>query len=435
MFTILKPVTNRLRSSILFRNTLWFLSGNGVRLVLQAVYFVVIARALGVAQYGAFIGAVALMALITPFSSWGTGFILIKNVVRDRTKFARYWGAAFSLTIIAGALLVVLVVVLSHLIWVKSLPVEVLALVGVSDVICVRVLELCAQAFTAIELLRRNAELYIVLSVARTFAALTFVAIVNRPTATSWAVLYLLSSVVATLYGVIAVVRAFGLPSLRIRLSYAEIKEGFYFAVAQVSQTIYNDIDKTMLVRFSGLDATGVYGAAYRIVDVSFAPVGALVYSAFPRFFKHGEQGLSESVRLAKRLIPYSAIYGLIAWACLYFAAPLLPSLLGKGFASATLALRWLSPLVFIKSIHYFLADSLTGAGFQALRTVVQFLVVIVNILFNLWLIPGHSWVGAAWASLISDASLALGLLVVIGLVLRHARLRGTEVFQSTTAV
>jgi O-antigen/teichoic acid export membrane protein len=417
----------RMSESVLFRNSLWFLGGSGVRLVLQAVYFLLIARALGVEQYGAFVGAVSLAALVAPFSSLGTGFILIKNVARDRANFAHYWGAAMILTVFSGAILVCLVLLASLGIWSNSLPLRVLLLIGVSDIIFVRVLELSAQAFTAIEVLRKNSELYVVLSVARTFAAVVAIAAMHSPTAVSWAVLYALSAFVAMIYSIFTVVRTFGMPDLQLRLSLSEFKEGVYFAVSQASQTIYNDIDKTMLVRFSGLGATGIYGAAYRIVDVSFAPVGALVYAAFPRFFRHGEDGISGSARFARRLIPYAAGYGTLAASFLYLTSPLLPMFLGKGFAPAALALKWLSPLVLIKSIHYFLADSLTGAGFQGTRTCVQLGVVVINVLLNLWLIPAYSWRGAAWASIASDGALLLGLTAAITLLRRKPVLRCAE--------
>jgi len=178
MLVSFEALTSRISQSRLVRNALWFLGGNGVRLLLQAVYFVVIARALGVAQYGAFIGAVALMSLVAPFSSWGTGFILIKNVVRDRGKFAHYWGAAFCITIAAGITLVLLVTAVAHVVWGKSLPITVLVFVGISDIILVRIIELSAQTFTAIELLRRYSELYIVLSISRTLAAVAFIVLV-----------------------------------------------------------------------------------------------------------------------------------------------------------------------------------------------------------------------------------------------------------------
>ena len=54
-----------------------------------------------------------------------------------------------------------------------------------------------------------------------------------------------------------------------------------------------------------------------------------------------------------------------------------------------TEALRWLSLLPLLKTLHYFAADSLTGAGFQGIRTTVQVGIAIFNVLFNLWIIPG----------------------------------------------
>jgi O-antigen/teichoic acid export membrane protein len=431
MLVSFEALTSRISQSRLARNALWFLGGNGVRLLLQALYFVVIARALGVAQYGAFVSAVALMALVAPFSSWGTAFILIKNVARDRGKFAHYWGAAFCLTIAAGISLVVVVTAVAHVIWGKSLPITVLVLVGISDIILVRIIELSAQTFTAIELLRRYSELYIVLSVSRTLAAIELLVLVPARAATSWAFLYMLSALAASGYSVVVTLRAFGLPKWGFRLSYSEYKEGFYFAVAQVSQTIYNDIDKAMLARVSGLEATGIYGAAYRIVDVSFAPVSALVYAAFPRFVKEGKRGICESLPLARRLIGCSAIYGVTAGALLYMVAPILPVVLGKDFASAVPALRWLSPLVLIRSIHYFLADALTGAGLQGVRTGVQLFVVAINILLNFWLIRAHSWLGAAWASIASDGLLAVALFGAIALIRRREFTSGLEMLKS----
>ena len=124
----------------------------------------------------------------------------------------------------------------------------------------------------------------------------------------------------------------------------------------------------------------------------------------------HGSTGLSGTMQFAKKLIFWSAVYGFVCAGILYACAPGLPTLLGKSFASTVLALRWLSPLVFIKSVHYFLADSLTGSGFQGVRTSIQLLVVVVNVLLNFWLISAYSWRGAAWASLASDGMLLLFL-------------------------
>ncbi len=411
--------------SALARNVFWMLSGDGVRLLLQAVYFVLIGRALGVREFGAFVGAVSLVALVAPFSTWGTGFILLKEVARDRTAFSRCWGTALSATAVFGTVLLCLVLLISHVAFGTSVPLGTLLLVAASDAIVVRLLDLATQAFMAVENLRKGAEIYVVLSAGRTLAAVYLSFAVHSPTAQSWALLYLLSAVAAAIYGIVAVSRSLGLPRMGLRLSRSEFEEGFYFAVSQSSQTIYNDLDKTMLVRLGGLEATGIYGAAYRIVDASFAPVGALTQATLARFFRHGEKGITGSTRLARMILPYAAGYGLVAAASLFLASPVLPLVLGKDFTAATWALRWLSPLVFLRSIHYFLANSLSGAGHQGRRALVQLGVVGINVLLNLWLIPAYSWRGAAWASLVSDGALVLGLFAAILSLQRRGMLPG----------
>jgi O-antigen/teichoic acid export membrane protein len=417
----MNPLKGFLAGSVLARNTLWMLGGQGVRLSLQAVYFILIARALGAQQYGAFVGAVSLVALIAPFCSWGTGFILIKEVARNRNTFRQYWGAALGVTVLGGCILLCLALTVSHAIWGNSVPLKALLLVGISDAIVIRILELAVQAFTAVEALRKCAEINIVLSVTRTLAAICLCFGVRSPSAVSWAFLYLVGAVAATAYAVAAVTLALGRPSLGLRLSRAELHEGFYFAVSQASATVYNDVDKTMLVRLGGLEVTGIYGAAYRIVDVSFAPLSALVSATAARFFRHGTTGIAGSTRFARKLLPYSAAYGLLATASLFLGSSVLPAILGKGFAATALALRWLSPLVFLRSVHYFLADSLSTAGHQRRRASVQLGIVGLNVLLNLWLIPIFSWRGAAWASLASDGALVLGLFVAIVSIRRDA--------------
>jgi O-antigen/teichoic acid export membrane protein len=336
-------------------------------------------------------------------------------------------------TATSGCVLVVVILLVSQAFWRGSVPVKVLLPVAIADAIMVRIIDVAAQAFLAVEVPRKSAEIYVVLSVVRTLAAVCLAFTVHIPTTIWWSVLYCVSTVAAAVYAIVAVSRFVGAARLGFHLSGPELKEGFYFAVTQSSQTTYNDIDKTMLVRFGGLEATGIYGAAYRIVDISFAPIGALVSAALARFFRHGESGITGSARFAKRLLPYAAGYGLFATVFLFAASPILPMLLGRGFERATVALQWLSPLVLLKSIHYFFANALSGAGFQGLRASIQLAIVALNVGLNLWLIPAYSWRGAAWASIASDGALAACLLLaVIARGRREAIAEGTRVVESS---
>jgi len=86
-----------------------------------------------------------------------------------------------------------------------------------------------------------------------------------------------------------------------------------------------------------------------------------------------------------------------------------------------------------LKSMHYFLADSLTGAGYQGVRTAGQIGVALFNIAINLWLIPAYSWRGAAWASLASDGALVLTMYVSV-LVILGRESRAKESARATEA-
>jgi O-antigen/teichoic acid export membrane protein len=69
------------------------------------------------------------------------------------------------------------------------------------------------------------------------------------------------------------------------------VAEGAYFAAGGSAATFYNDIDKTMLARMSDMRSTGIYGAAYRLIDVSMAPIKAMTSSAYAEFFRQGVKG------------------------------------------------------------------------------------------------------------------------------------------------
>jgi O-antigen/teichoic acid export membrane protein len=165
-----------------------------------------------------------------------------------------------------------------------------------------------------------------------------------------------------------------------------------------------------MLARLGSLDATGIYAAAYRLIDVAFIPIRSLLAAAYPGFFRSGNQGITSSLAYARRLLPRALAYSAAVAIGLLVAAPLVPRALGAEYARSTEALRWLALLPLLKTFHSFAADSLTGAGHQGLRTLVQVLVALFNVFVNLWIIPAYSWRGAAWSSLASDGLLAASL-------------------------
>ncbi|MBW4609710.1 MAG: flippase [Hassallia sp. WJT32-NPBG1] len=416
----LKLLIDRLGQNSLVRNTLWMLFAQGIRLVLQAAYFVIIARSLGVEEYGAFVGATALISILAPFATLGSGNLLIKNVSRNRALFREYWGNALFMIFASGLALIVFVLLIAPIILPKTIPLLLVFLVAITDLIFYRILDTAGQAFQAVLWLSKTAQLNILPNVTRLIAAFALASLFPNPNALEWTFLYLISTAASAILAVVLVHRNLGTPKLALSRIKPEIMEGFYFSVSLSAQTVYNDIDKTMLARLATLEATGIYAAAYRLIDVAFVPVRSILTAAYAKFFQHGASGISGSMGLVKRLVPIAGGYGLAAGIGLFLLAPIVPYVLGDEYAGIVEALRWLAPLPFLKAMHYFAADSLTGAGFQRGRSAVQVVIAVFNVLANLWLIPLYSWRGAAWSSLASDALLMLGLWIMVAFLYRQ---------------
>jgi O-antigen/teichoic acid export membrane protein len=395
--------------------------GQGLRLVIQALYFIEIARSLGVRNYGAFVGVVALVAIVYPFGALGSGNLLVKNVSRDKSLFPTYWGRALVTTAICGSILLLLVLAVSRFALPPQIPLLLIALVGASDLFALNIVTISGQAFQSFDRLNWTAILNVLMSASRLLGAILLIAVHPHPSPLQWGYIYFTCTASAALVGSILVSTALGRPIFRHSISHLEVREGLYFSVGQTAQTVYNDIDKTMLARLGTLEATGIYGAAYRLVDVSFVPISSLLSATYPNFFRAGSSGISAALKYAKPLLLRALAYAVAICAVLLISANLVPRILGPEYTPAAEALRWLALLPVFKSLHYFLSDTLTGSGYQAVRTSLQAGVAVFNVLINLWLIPSYSWRGAAWSSVASDGLLLCGVAVAVFILSRRS--------------
>jgi O-antigen/teichoic acid export membrane protein len=403
----------------LLRGTFWKLAASVSKLFIQSFYFLIIAKSLGTEQYGLFVGVMALVKLLVPFASWGTPHILMKHVSRDRTVFNVYWGNSLSITVLLGLFFLVSVLLFNHFFLDAQFAWALILSIGLAELVFARIHDAASKAFMATDNLKFDAQINVLLSVNGLIAALGLIALSQQASAITWGWLYLASRLITALISFFLISRIVGWPKLNLALFLPEVRQGFYFSVSLSSQAIYTDIDKTMLASMSTLAATGIYGAAYRILDVAMIPILAVVGASYAHFFRNGAIGIRGSLAFAKRIVPFAGVYGFLATAGVWLVAPLIPLFLGEEYGDAINALRWLSPIIFLKSLQFFAADTLTGAGLQGTRSALQIFAASANGILNFWLIPLYSWKGAAWSSLATDGALVFCLW---GLVWFYAR-------------
>lgn len=400
--------------SNLIKNSLWMLLGFVVRLGIQVIYFILVARSLGPEEYGSFASVLALVTVVAPFASWGSGNIMIKHVSRDSRQFPKYFGASVAITFISGALLTILVVIVvgGLFSWERALT---LALpIAVGDFFGTRLADVAGQAFQAHHKLSRTSSIWVLMSLYRLASAIGLFALPLSKTAILWADFYALSGLAAGISAVLWVRKTLGRGPLSLKPMRGEWREGFYFAVSLGSQGAYNDLDKTLVARFVGDAVAGTYAAAYRIFDAGFSPVRAILFASYPRFFQEGSKSLAHSRTFAFRLLPLSLGVGLVVLLTILVMGSYAPAVLGERYALVPHMLLLMSPILILRILHYFIADALTGAGYQGHRTGAQLIVAVLNLALNLWLTPRYGWQGAVYAGIVSNGLLILLLWVLV---------------------
>jgi O-antigen/teichoic acid export membrane protein len=416
------------RSKIV-QNAVWMFWGQGLQLVGRLAYFVIIARVLGPTGYGTFIACVALVATVSPFASCGTGNVMIKYAALNREALPAYFGNALVSTIFSGTVLTFAVWILRPYVLPASATSAMLIAVAIADLFGTELIGICLYAFLSLEQGRRYSHMAALSTGIRLVAALGL--LFSSHSALHWAYLYAASAILAAVTGVVGVSLLCARPRFDFGLFVPSMREGVHFATALASQSVYNDIDKTMLARLSSVESAAIYAVAYRLIEPAILPIRSMGTASFPEFFRTGTKGgVTSSYEFAKRILKRSMPYGVATAVGLFVVAGFIPYILGPAYKPSTEALRWLCVLPAFKCVHIFLSDTLTGANFQWQTSSAQIFVSIFNVLINLWIIRAFSWRGAAWSSLMTDGL----LMVLLYLIIRwHVRREKSEVALSAS--
>lgn len=397
----------RLYRSSLARDAGWVMMGRGLSMVCQALYFIFLGRLLGNVEYGTYVGAVAMVSILSQYSSLGSSAVFLRYVSPDHEKFSQYWGNILAATFTVGSLFVV-VLTLAGPRFATSYSWTMLLYVALGDCICAQLTNAAASVFQAFHKMRITAGLGLLVNLLRMLTAWLMLRGFHHGTAQEWSLAALAVSSIAACLAVVLVTWLFGKPQFSLALLWKRMSEGVVFALSYSTTNVYNDIDKAILGNYGMNAANGVYTMAYRVTDVCTAPISSIHAAAFPRFFRKGVEGVRSTAQYAAQILKRTAPLALLSAVAMLVAAPVIPRLLGKDFGESVLALRWLCLLPFFRSFQLSAGDALTAAGYQNLRFGSQATAAAFNFGVNLYLIPHYSWRGAAASSLATDGILAI---------------------------
>lgn len=304
--------------------------------VMQLVTMAILARTLGVAQFGHFLTMTALATIAIHFCGLGATEPLVRRVARDPSIYPRALG--HNLLLIAGSGVVISIILIAVLpFWVQVSDNATQNLLGiaifvVANVMVLRIVLLAEQAYIAHMQFTRANIINVALAVTRLGSALVACYVFHVTTLAGWiewqALGFVILAIAVTIFGL----RPLGRPEWR--LMREEIRQGLFFSTAWAVRTLKQSGDILVLGLVASPAVVGAFGLSRRIVETSGLTLDALFRIMYPRLSQAMEPGIGHGLWLARRILAAALGIAVLTSVALYIVAPLGPMLFGAQFES-----------------------------------------------------------------------------------------------------
>jgi O-antigen/teichoic acid export membrane protein len=409
------PGLLRLWDDQVARNSVYVLSSQASLMLLQAIQFLLLARALGSDEFGRFASVAAITSALAPFSSLGLGNVAILRISRGEGTPHTSFGNALMVTAIAGviclggALLIGPAALRQPGTWLLIL------LLGLSELLLAKCVDMTANVFFGLEKHGIAMLLYNLQMAGRTLSAAVLYWAWTHPTALDWAQLHVISGVLTATIALCVGVRLIGTPQLQLASALSGSKIGVFFSLMFSARSVQADADKAILARDAGTATAGAYTAAFRLAYLVCLPVMAVQTALQNRTFRAGHtDGLTGAMTVLRRLVVFGGLYCVVLGIAMYWSGPVVPWLLGESYRQSTEILHWLCLLPLLIVTQTLCSDALSSVNAQHRVAFWHSAAAAIVIALNLVLVPRFGWQGSVLATYATQCFLVVGLVAAM---------------------
>jgi O-antigen/teichoic acid export membrane protein len=390
-----------------FETSIYLLVGAG----LQVASFVLVARGLGVVQFGLLMIMSGVTQLGSEIVSLGAGEALIRRVARRRAEHGPAFGHALILTF-ATFVPVSLACLATAALLLPTVPMAVAAVFVVGELLGIRFAALSEHAFLSVERVAAANRVRIFQASWRLAAVVVAVYLLDVHALEIWMLVQGTITVAVGSTCLWVMSRTLGSPVARLHPS--DIRFGALVTVTQVGRVIQFSMDRIILGIVSPPAVVGIYSAAMRAVQFAMIPMQAVMRNLLARFFREGIDGISATRAFARRNVLAVLVAGLGAGVALLVAANFLEPLLGAEFRSADRIVQGLALVPLLQGLQYLLADALSAADCQGVRTTISGVGSVVFILALGGLAASYGVWGAVAATYLYQVAMIFSYVVSV---------------------
>lgn len=387
---------------MLFKNTLYSTINSVLRFLSTALLYIILARALGVEEFGRFTFALSFTGIFLTFIDYGFNLLVVKEISQKPESLIKWVKSIINAKIL---LTIIFTIILFIALKVLKYPDETIFIVFILWLSAIfysfgfffnNVFRGLNQfQYETYPTILLNAVQFIVVSL---FLILGFKTI-------SVAIAYLLARILYFVYSSFLLTSKVskipfvfnlneGLKSLKIALPYG---------IHAILATLYFQIDTVFLSYFKGNVEVGYYQAAMRILMATMIICEVIVSAYFPIIAEKIKTNNESFKRNGLAFNKYMILTGGIISAFLFlFSEQIIPLIYGKQYENTILIMQLLSIVVFLRFLGASYAVFITVTDNQMLRAIGVAASVVLNVGLNIILIPRYGAIGAAIVSIIT---------------------------------
>jgi O-antigen/teichoic acid export membrane protein len=390
------------------KNTGLLLVSQVISYLLGFVYIMYTARHLNKEGFGVLSFALAFTQIFGVLIDLGLGPLIVREVARDKSLASKYLANIGVMKLVLAVITFILAGLVINLLGYPIQTVRVVYLIVLS-VIFIAFTRLFYSIFQAFEKMVYQSLGQILNGVLMLIGIIY--AIRSDFSVIGFAFIYSAASFIVFGYSLVILMWKFAGLIFASESNLLEIDRSFWkqslieawpMAAAAVWLIMYFRIDTVMLSLMKGDAAVGLYGAAYRVSEVSTIVPAMFVASVFPvmsRYHKDSRDLFVNAYGKAVKFMLYIALP--MAMTVTLLAGPIVNLIFKEEFLASTIALQILIWSAAFSYMGIVLSTVLLTADKQMLRLKLLGIVLVLSVVLNLIMIPKYSYVGASIATVI----------------------------------
>jgi len=385
------------------KNSLFLLITQLTNSIIGIFLVIYIARHFGPDNFGNYSFIISLTGLYYILSDFGISSLVIREVAKNRKNVKDYIGNGLILKI-PLTIFMFSVIIISNNFMMYENDVKLGIYLGAVIVSFNSFYVFINSIFHAFEKMEYSAIIMIV-EKALLITAVTFIIYHDY----GFVELLLLSALISCVKFVISlIIYTFAFKSLSLKYDFSFLKslliDSIPFGLNIILAIIYFNIDIVMIGLIQNSESVGIYTAAVKIIVGIMIIPDVFSRSLLPvmsRYFQESLEKFNKSIVKSFKYLFVISIPLLVIG--IIYGSTILNYLYTKEYKNTIFVFQILLIILPFRFVNHSLGISLTTMNRQWYRTSSAFICALVNIGLNLIFITKWSYVGAAWATLVTE--------------------------------